>query len=53
MMFSNLERDSNNVSEHNLELAQTSSYPYPKSDDKTMQYSVAESLKIPLAGVIP
>ena len=53
MMFSNLERDSNNVSEHNLEPAPTSSYAYLKSDDKTMQYHVAESLKNPLAGVIP
>ena len=29
-----------------LELVQTSSYAYPKSTDKTMQYQVAESLKI-------
>ena len=48
--FSNL-KDSNNVNEHNLEPTQTSNYADPKSDDKTMQYQVVESLKNPLTGV--
>jgi hypothetical protein len=46
-------RDSNNVNEHNLEQGQTSIYVDPESDDKTVQYQVVESLKNPLAVVIP